>query len=115
MARVLQSLLWRIIAPSVQAVITDRLLDFYEGLIERGQIEPSSVQILASVGKAADGSSEPAGAPASATIFPFPDRLTSEREARHKLEAALRSKDAAMQTLFDRLRSHGDNCEDLIP
>jgi hypothetical protein len=39
----------------------------------------------------------------------------SEREARHKLEAALRSKDLAMQTLFDRLRSHGDNCEDLIP
>jgi len=38
-----------------------------------------------------------------------------EREARHRAEAALRSKDAAMQVLFDRLRAAGDDCSDLIP
>lgn len=38
-----------------------------------------------------------------------------EREARHKSDAALQSKDRAMTVLFDRLRAHGDKCEDLIP
>lgn len=39
----------------------------------------------------------------------------SEREARHKMDGALRAKDAAMNKLFERLRAAGDDCSDLIP
>jgi hypothetical protein len=39
----------------------------------------------------------------------------SERAERQKLEVALRSKDAAMGVLFDRLRMAGVDVSDLIP
>lgn len=38
-----------------------------------------------------------------------------EREARHKCEAALRGRDAAMGVLFERLNAAGIDCSDLIP
>lgn len=41
--------------------------------------------------------------------------LKSEIEARGKLEAALRSKEAAMDVLFERMRLRGVPYEDLIP
>ena len=40
--------------------------------------------------------------------------IEGEREARQKCEAALRSKDAAMGVLFDRLTRAGVDCSDLI-
>lgn len=47
------------------------------------------------------------------------ERLTAERdgerEARHNADAALRSKDAAMSVLFDRMRAAGVDFSDLIP
>jgi hypothetical protein len=41
--------------------------------------------------------------------------VQSEREARQKLDAALRGKDQAMDTLFKRLQAAGVDYEDLIP
>ena len=41
--------------------------------------------------------------------------VVSEREAKHKLEAALRDKDGAMGVLFDRLHKAGVDVSDLIP
>tara|TARA_R110000796_G_scaffold45616_43_gene110468 strand:+ start:1141 stop:1470 length:330 start_codon:yes stop_codon:yes gene_type:complete len=40
--------------------------------------------------------------------------LTNEREARGRLDAALRQKDEAMGILFDRLKSAGVDYSDLI-
>jgi hypothetical protein len=40
--------------------------------------------------------------------------LNNEREAREKCQAALRSKDAAMGVLFDRLTKAGVDCSDFI-
>lgn len=37
----LRNMLWRVLEPRVQAVITERLLAFEEVLVERGQIERS--------------------------------------------------------------------------
>lgn len=41
--------------------------------------------------------------------------LAGERDARHKLEAALTRKDKAMGVLFERLNDAGVDCSDLIP
>jgi len=41
--------------------------------------------------------------------------VAGEREARHKLEAALTGKDKAMGVLFERLTAAGVDCSDLIP
>lgn len=35
----LRNLLWRALEPRVQAVVTERLVEFEEALVERGQIE----------------------------------------------------------------------------
>ncbi len=40
--------------------------------------------------------------------------IDGEREARHKLEAALTAKDKAMGVLFERLTAAGVDCSDLI-
>jgi hypothetical protein len=32
-------MLWRWLEPRIQAMITNRILDFYEGMIRRGQIQ----------------------------------------------------------------------------
>lgn len=52
-------------------------------------------------------------------LFDTVDRLRaeveSEREARQKLDRALRAKDEAMGTLFKRLTAIGVDCSDLIP
>ena len=37
----LRKMLWRLVEPRVQAVVTERLLDFEEALVERGQIRKS--------------------------------------------------------------------------
>lgn len=47
-------------------------------------------------------------------IFRLERELDGEREARHKLEIALREKDKAMQILFERLQKAGVDCSDLI-
>jgi hypothetical protein len=43
------------------------------------------------------------------------NNLGSERDARHRIEDALRQKDAAMDILFGRLRDAGVDFSDLIP
>jgi hypothetical protein len=51
---------------------------------------------------------------ANPTAFYWHKRYEAEREARHKLEAALREKDQAMGVLFDRLRIANVDCSDLF-
>lgn len=54
------------------------------------------------------------GTEASAAIIGLINIVISEREARHKLEAALTAKDKAMGVLFERLSAAGVDYSDLI-
>ena len=49
-----------------------------------------------------------------ARLLAIVDRLTAEREARHKCEAALRLKDDAMGVLFERLGRAGVDCARIL-
>lgn len=43
MIRYIRRTIWRWLEPDADALITDRLLDFYDGLREREQIQPPLV------------------------------------------------------------------------
>jgi hypothetical protein len=51
----------------------------------------------------------------NAPIARLTQERDGEREARHKLEVALREKDKAMGVLFERLTAAGIDYSDLIP
>ena len=37
--------LWRLLEPKIQALVTERLVIYHEGLVERGQISPPSTGV----------------------------------------------------------------------
>lgn len=58
---ILGDFLWRIVEPRLQAAMTDRLIAFYEGLLERDQITRPSAVALEATHSAGDAEHSLAG------------------------------------------------------